>query len=313
LLGPGQVGQALLTLLAHTPHRVIAVSDSTATIHEPNGIDIPALLASKLRGEPLRGQLRANRIPTFDAVKAVAAPVVVDTTPTRFDRAQWPNLGDLVLARGDRLVLASKDALCTSVDRWLGPTSGARVGFNAVLGGTGKRLRDELPWLSQACDRFALAGNASTTTILKCIERGGELEDGLRAAEEAGVLEPDPSLDLRGVDAAVKLAIVAGAIGGRPIAPEDVAAEDLRDLDFELVRSRARRGRTTRLVGRWCSEAGPRLCYEEVEVGDPLCVPADRVAYVYHCVDGSTRLHVGAGLGAQGTAQALLEDINAWQ
>ena len=40
------------------------------------------------------------------------------------------------------------------------------------------------------------------------VERGGSIAAGIRHAQEVGVLEPDPELDLSGADAATKLAAV---------------------------------------------------------------------------------------------------------
>lgn len=313
LLGPGHVGRALLELLTQSNHaRVVAVSDSSATVHDPRGVDLRELLRWKAGGAPLARHERSLRMTTIDAVQQVSAAIVVDTTPTRFERRGWVDIGDSVLSRGARLALASKDGLCRAVDRWLSPGTVSRIGCNAVLGGTGRLLRDELPSLRAQCTGIAFAGNASTTTIISCIERGGTIDDGLNEARDSGVLEPDPSLDLRGVDASVKLAIVVGAITGKAVEPSSIEAEDLRDQDAELLRWRAANGRSTRMVGRWSPDRGAKLAFEEVEAGDPLRVPGDRVVYRYDLADGTTRLHVGWGLGPRKTAEAILTDITAW-
>ena len=105
-------------------------------------------------------------------------------------------------------MLAAKDSLCQAGEILLAGGNRDRVGVNAVLGGTGHALKTELLELRRECKAVALVGNASTTAVIETVERGGSIEDGIRQAQVAGVLEPDPELDLSGTDAAVKLAAV---------------------------------------------------------------------------------------------------------
>lgn len=309
LLGPGQVGRELLGLLAHTPHRLVAVSDSRATLSDDSGLDTDAICELKRRGERLRDDPRAIAQPTADAVARVDADVVLDTTATSLDREGWCELVERVLRRGGRFITASKDALCRAAASWLAESTLEQLGINAVLGGTGRLLHEQLSELRRADASVALAGNASTTVIIEAIEAGASVDEGIALAAERGVLEPDPELDLRGLDAAVKLAIVAGALSGERVDPLTIEAEHLRALDPEVLRWRAARGQTTRLVGRWHRGEAPRLRYEALPRCSELAVPTDRVVYRYATADGRARIHVGKGLGALRTAQAALADL----
>ncbi|HEX2166216.1 MAG TPA: hypothetical protein VHG09_03160, partial [Longimicrobiales bacterium] len=151
----------------------------------------------------------------------------------------------------------------------------------------------------------------STTTIIETIERGGTLTDGLAEAARKGFLEPDPELDLRGADAAVKLAIVAGIITARRIDPRSIAADDLRTLDVLTVRARTRRNATTRLVARMSENGSLSVRYEEVSRDSILAAPCGRVVYEYTLDRDERRMHIGSGLGAAATAGALFADIRA--
>lgn len=140
------------------------------------------------------------------------------------------------------------------------------------------------------------------------IEGGGSLADGLETARHQGVLEPDPELDLRGTDASLKLALVAGALLGRPIEPGSIEVEDLRQIDLQAVRRRQSRGPTTRLIGRVSRGGDLSLRYEAVDLGHPLAIPSSQLAYAYDLGD-ELRVHVGYGLGAEGTAAATQVDV----
>ncbi len=310
LLGPGQVGRAFLDRIAHLPHlRLIAVSDSTATLFNPRGLDPRAVAAWKARGKTLRSHRGALDVSTDEALAQVGADLIVDSTPT--DLAQ-PEIAARrcrqALERGARLALAAKDALCFAAEELLSLRHRARVGFHAVLGGTGAYLGQELTDLRAACTEVEIVGNASTTAVIEEIEAGESLAQGIERATRRGLLETDPSQDLNGSDAAVKLAIVVRALWGFDLSPSDIPWPDLRDLDLVALRERHARRTTTRLVGRADREGAASLAYEEVPRGSHLAVPSDRVVYAYRTARG-LRVHVGSGLGPDRTADALLVDV----
>ena len=315
LLGAGKVGRAFLRLASAAGLRVVAVTDSAATVHHCDGLAAEELAAFKAAGGSLAARLGSERLPAEVALDVVEADVVVDATPTdpaRADPAVRRCRG--VLRRGGALALAAKDAVAAAPRELLVEHVGC-TGINAVLGGTGLRFTRELERLRREVAEFGAVPNASTTAIIEQLEQGADFEQAVALARTAGLLEADAELDLSGSDAASKLAVVAGALWGdrgdacaRVVAPPP----HCRDLDPELVAWRAARGRTTRLVGRATRDREPRLSWEELERRDPLAVPSDRVAYAYHLGGGRQRLHVGLGLGPDGTAAALLADVAAF-
>lgn len=311
VLGCGAVGMALLQRFRSDRRRVIAVTDSTGTVYEPRGVDVDSVAAWKLEGRAIRDFPQTLGIPGPSAIAHVDADIVADATSTDLDRPCWTRALDAALGRGACVASAAKAALCEAGAEWLSGEHRVRVGCNAVLGGTGRSLIAELPDLQRRTRAIAIVGNASTTTIIEVIERGGTLEDGLAEANRRGFLEPDPELDLRGADAAVKLAIVAGIIAARRIDPRSIATEDLRNQDAVSIRARARRGATTRLIARLDCDGSLKVRYEEVSRDSILAAPCGRVVYEYTLTRDERRLHIGSGLGAVATAGALFADIRA--
>jgi len=178
-----------------------------------------------------------------------------------------------------------------------------------VLGGTGLALMQELEELAEECEQVALVPNASTASILEVVEAGGTLEAGIQRARCRGFLEADPSLDLDGTDAAVKLAIVATALWQEPISPKQISRQDIRSLDPQVIRGRAARGSTTRLVARAHRNGPMQVAYEGLPRTSALSTPTDRVVYTYALKNGRSRVHTGCGLGPVETARALLQDL----
>jgi homoserine dehydrogenase len=316
LIGPGLVGRAFLAQLGELPLRVVAVSDSSATVFAREGLPLPELQAHKAAGRSLAAFARAEAIPTELAIRIVGADLVVDATPSS------PAGTDSAVARvraalqnDAHIVLSGKNALAAAAGEWLLGPARDRIHLHAVLGGTGQSLRRELGELREHCRSVALVGNVTTTRLIEAIEAGRSLADGIAAAQAAGVLEPDPTLDLDGTDAATKLRIVHGAVfGGGPLGTPlpsfaSIARDDLRTLDPDLVRARHARGTTTRLVAR----SDRRGCqwsvrFEELPRTSPLAAPPDRVVYGYELPAG-LRVHTGLAVGHHATAGALRADV----
>ena len=159
---------------------------------------------------------------------------------------------------------------------------------------------------------MALCGNVTTAVIVQAIEQGASIEAGIERARALDMLEPDPSLDLEGIDAAVKLLGVAGAVfGSTEQASLSVAAverDSIYSLDAGLVQDRARRQATTRLVARGNRQGQLSVRFEELPQTSPLARSPEEVAYQYELGNGS-RLHLGRGVGYDLTAAAMVEDL----
>jgi homoserine dehydrogenase len=303
-----------LGLLRETGHTLAGVTDSSGTVtgsvSGSDGVDRQRVIAAKEAGETLASALGGRPLSLAAALLEVDADVVVDTTATDFDRREWgETLDEYVVRRGRGLILAAKDAAASHVDRWSDPALDGRVGINAVLGGAGRQLLDSVGALRGDWIEAAFVGSASTTAIIEVLESGGSFEDGLAVADEQGFLESDPELDLKGVDAAVKLSVVKAALTGRP--GDLVVAQDLRDVDPEAVRGRVGEGLTTRLVGEVRKGGVSTLTYKAVPKGSTLDVACDEVAYTYRLGSGEVCTHRGKGLGPGPTAEAVLVDLQA--
>lgn len=81
--------------------------------------------------------------------------------------------------------------------------------------------------------------NATSNFILSGLTLGQSFADTLTRAQEIGIAEADPSLDLDGWDASVKLTILANVLMGADIRPQDVvresSAEQMRAMTANLA------------------------------------------------------------------------------
>src|SRR5215469_3225441 len=90
--------------------------------------------------------------------------------------------------------------------------------------------------------------NATTNVVLTEMEKGLTLEQAVKRAQEIGVAETDPSDDLDGWDAAVKVAALAVVLLGVPIRIEDVHRTGIRSLTPDDVRSARNAGMRYKLI-----------------------------------------------------------------
>jgi homoserine dehydrogenase len=135
-------------------------------------------------------------------------------------------------------------------------------------------FRSSLPLATVSGFRGIL--NSTTNVILAQMEAGADLEEGIRHAQALGLAETDPSADVDGWDAAVKVAALTTVVMDHPIAIEAVAREGIRGLRGAEVRAARAAGTPYKLVC-WAERHGAGV---EAGVGPrrlPLSDPLARV------------------------------------
>ncbi len=160
------------------------------------------------------------------AIAAVPADLLVEISPLNPTTGE-PALSHVraALARGMDVVTANK-----------GPIALAYRELRTAFQAAGRRLRfestviDGLPVINLA--EFTLPAttilgaraivNATSNFILSGLATGQSFDDALARAQAIGIAEADPSMDLDGWDAAVKLTIIANVLMGADIRPGDV-------------------------------------------------------------------------------------------
>ena len=75
--------------------------------------------------------------------------------------------------------------------------------------------------------------NSTSNYIFSCLKNGLSYEDAVRAAQERGIAEADPSLDMDGWDGAAKICALANILMDAGITPEDVAVESAAAVTAE--------------------------------------------------------------------------------
>jgi len=148
--------------------------------------------------------------------------------------------------------------------------------------------------------------NVTANLILREMEQGKTFAEGVERTQDLGLAETDPSNDVDGWDAAVKIAIVASVLMGQPTTPADVRRRGIRDVTpADLAAARAA-GRRVRLVVRAWQEQGRVLTSvapEALELSDPL-VAAGADALIGECITDTIPPFTVAAAGITPTSTA---------
>jgi homoserine dehydrogenase len=260
LLGFGNVGRALAALLVEKREemrgqfavewRVKGIaSRRTGWLVAPEGFSDEELT----RGD-VAARVSHARTNVTDWLDATNCDVLFETTSLE------PLTGEpavtharAALRHGAHVVTANKGTIVHAYRELsaLARARGRRFMFEATVADclpVYSLFRETLP----TARLLALSGvlNSTTTLILEEIAAGRTFDEGVRRAQSLGVTETDPTHDVDGWDAAVKVCALANVLMGAQIKLEDIRREGIRGLSDEEVRAAHAVGRPFKLIAR---------------------------------------------------------------
>lgn len=331
LLGFGNVGRALAEMLIAKRETLVnrygiefqVVGISTGRHGHAmarEGLDLAAALDCVRAGRNLSELTQGPPATSAeDFVLRCPADLVLESIPTNpHDGEPALNYTRTLLDRGRHVVSANKGP-AVFAQRELAETARREgVGYffeSSVLGGVPifALLREGMP----AAELLRLEGilNSTTNYILdRMATEGVSFDNALRAAQEIGVAETDPTLDVDGWDASIKIAILANVSMGASLRPADVQRTGIRGITAENIQAAAAEGEVYRLICRAQRDADG-LVRASVQ---PERVPA---ASRYGLVRGTgSILHIESdtlgnialvdqGAGVEATAYGMLADM----
>ncbi len=284
LLGFGNVGRALAELLVRKRAELQARYGLTFTITgvaarrlgwlaDPNGLDVASLLAGAHPPAPawpesdLSAWLQASR-----------AEVLFENTSLNPETGQ-PAIDYLktALNHGVHVITANKGPVVHAYHdlQTLAAQHGKRFLHEAaVMGGAPifSLFRGALPAANLLGFRGIL--NSTTNLILTEMENGLTFEAAVKKAQDLGIAETDPTADVDGWDAAVKVSALATVLMDVPVKPQAVAPVGIRGLSGEAVRAARAAGRPYKLICQATKNADGTVSAsvrpEQVEPTDPL-------------------------------------------
>jgi homoserine dehydrogenase len=290
LLGFGNIGRRLAEILTdRSAHPGLAgldvevvgiVTGRHGSLVNPAGIDLEAAAAHLRAHASFAGHAGAVALDSGAAVQGLDFDVLVDTTPLSVSGRGEPTLGWLraALARGRHVVTCNKGPIAWGFRELTDAARrhGAGLFFETtVMDGAPLFALARAGLRGSRIDRLEGILNSTTNFVLGQLERGVALAEAVAAAQRAGMAEADPSLDLDGWDAAVKLAVLVNVLMDVPLAPESIARASVRDIPAERIAAAAAAGRRLKMIARAERHAGgvqAEVVLRKVGMGDPFAL-----------------------------------------
>ncbi len=264
LLGFGNVGQALARLLLQKRADLISNYDLTFTVTgiatgkhgtaiDPAGIDLRRALDIMASGATLQElSSRPNPADSFEFIQSCEADVLFENTPVNYQDGQ-PAVDHLqrALEKGMHAITANKGPVVHAYQQLtdLAAVQGRSFYFEStVMDGAPifSLFRSTLP--AAKLHSFKGILNSTTNLILTRMERGEEIKDAVAYAQKIGIAESDPSGDIDGWDAAVKVAALVTVLMGIPLKPDQVERSGIGEItNLEILQARER-GQRWKLV-----------------------------------------------------------------
>lgn len=265
LIGLGHVGRAFLELLIAKREALrtryglefvlTAAADTSGAALDARGLDVSLLLARKRMGLGAGTYPEAGR-PGKGALavaREAVADILLEASLTNLKDGE-PGLSCIraALARGVSVVTANKGPLVHAYAELtaLARAEGVGLAFSAAVCGALPTVNiGQRDLIACAIERVEGIFNSTTHYILTAMAEGRDYAAALREAQEEGVAEADPTLDVEGWDAANKLVILANSVLGFPATLADVAVEGITHLTPDDLAHAQAEGEVVKLLG----------------------------------------------------------------
>ncbi|MDA4130818.1 MAG: hypothetical protein OK457_08615 [Thaumarchaeota archaeon] len=242
IIGFGPIGRELARRLAAADLKdtfgVTSISDSSGTIYPKNSAEV--MKAAEWKQEKPSQGLSSSGMEKHKG-RASNAQIVVDVTTSNYDKADAAmDRATDSLGSGKHFVTANKVALAYHFAEVfdLARKKNLAVGYGATICGGIHAIRVAKQLPKDEIESANAVLNASTTMILSMLEENPAIgfDDACKKAAETGVLEKDWGVDLDGVDAGAKTAILANVLfPDSKVTLGDIALRGIRDDKAQLL------------------------------------------------------------------------------
>ena len=266
LIGFGNVGQAFAQLLEEKrleiekmynfQIRIYGIAtQSHGCAYDSDGIDLHRAIECKKENASLAAlSKRPSLSGAMELIQCAEAEVMCENTSVNYADGQ-PAVNHCLAAleRSMHVITANKGPVVHAYDELqkLAKEKNKHFFFeSAVMDGAPvfTLFRKALPLVQ--VHGFEGILNSCINLMLELMQGGMNLEQAIAFAQSIGIAETDPSGDVDGWDAAIKVAALATVVMGQQTKPKDVEREGIRSIGHEELRAASEQGKRWKLVCR---------------------------------------------------------------
>ena len=245
----------------------------------PDGIDINKALELVENRQSINSlsSLQSPISNSLSVIQHSSADVMFENSPVNYETGQ-PAIDHVkaALNAGMHAITANKGTVVHAYQELtaLVESKGSKFRFEAItLGGSPlfSTFRENMPLAELISFKGII--NATTNIILSRMEEGESFDDAVKYCQSIGVAETDPSGDVDGWDASIKVAALATVLMNTPLKPQDVERKGIREITPEMVDQARADGKRWKLVAsaeRVGMQIKARVAPELVESSSPL-------------------------------------------
>ncbi len=287
-IGFGNVARSLVRLIERKRGLLKSTYDITYSVTgiatgrhgftvNPDGIDIAKAL------ELVESKQSIFPLSSFDVQDSLAviqhsqASVMFENSPVNYESGQ-PAIDHVraALNLGMHAITANKGTVVHAYQELtaLAKSKNKKFRFEStVLGGSPvfSTFREAMPLAELISFKGII--NATTNLILSRMEDGESFDDAVKYCQSIGIAETDPSGDVDGWDAAIKVSALATVLMDSPLKPQDVERKGIREITAEMVKQAKAEKKRWKLVAsaeRVGSQVRGRVSPELVDSSSPL-------------------------------------------
>jgi homoserine dehydrogenase len=307
LIGFGTVGAGVVKILEENAPLIAQRLGGNVRLHKIADIDLKRDRGVQVAKEILTADAEAVLI---DPEIAICIELVGGIEPARTFILKAIEAGKHVVTANKALLALHGAELFAAAQN-----KGVRIGFEASVGGGIPIIRSLSEGLvaNRIISIFGILNGTSNYILTRMTHEGKAFREILKDAQQLGYAEADPSLDVEGIDAAHKLAILAALAFGIRVDFNDIFVEGIAHI--------------TPLDIQYSSEFGYRIKLLAIGKGDgekvelrvhPTMLPAHHlistVEGVYNAIYISgdavgPAMFYGQGAGSLPTGSAVLSDV----
>ncbi len=329
LVGFGNVGKALARLLEkkqallNTKYGFSTTITGIATAHhgmmiDPSGIDLNHVFDHLNNGNSL-DELCITPLPSSipDFIKTVQADVLFENSPVNHHTGQ-PAADHLktALECGMHAITANKGPVVHAYNTLTSLANEKQRRFlfeSAVMDGAPifSLFRGPLP----AVELRGFFGilNSCTNLLLEMMEEGKTFAEAVEYGKSIGITETDPSADIDGWDAAIKVAALSTVLMGIPLKPDQIERSGIREITPQMIREALDAGERWKLVcsaRREGNSVTAKVAPQRVKSSSPLFSINGTSSFVQFEMDTLPGLGIlESNPGPETTAYGLLADL----